>query len=146
MAGSVKPVPDGYRTITPYLTVKGVANLVQFLKQAFDATIIEHMTAPDGTIRHAEARIGDSVVMMGEAGGEWTPRPGTLYMYVQDVDAVYRKAIQAGAVSVREPANQFYGDRSGGVRDASGNEWWIATHVEDVSKEELTKRARAAGR
>jgi uncharacterized glyoxalase superfamily protein PhnB len=144
MTGKAKPIPDGYHTVTPYLTVKGVSNLIDFLKRAFDATITEQMTAPDGTVRHAEARIGDSIVMLGEAGGEWTPKPATLYMYVQDVDSVYRRAIQAGAVSVREPANQFYGDRSGGVRDASGNEWWIATHIEDVSKEELTRRAKTA--
>jgi len=145
MAAKVKPIPDGYHTITPYLTVKGVANLIEFLKRAFNATITEHMAEPDGTVRHAEAKIGDSIVMMGEAGGQWTPKPCTLYMYVQDVDSVYRRAIEAGAVSVREPANQFYGDRSGGVRDACGNEWWIATHVEDISKEELTLRAKAAG-
>ncbi len=142
MPNTVKPIPDGYHTVTPYLTVKGVANLLDFLKQAFDATVIEHIVGDDGTVHHAEARIGDSIVMMGEASEAWQPKPGNLYLYVTDVDAVYQRAIQAGAKSVREPVNQFYGDRSGGVQDASGNQWWIATHIEDISKEELERRAK----
>ena len=145
MPAKVKPIPDGYRTVTPYLTVKGASKLIEFLTQVFDATIVEQMTDPDGTVRHAEARIGDSMIMLGEAGGQWKPMPASLYVYVTDVDAVYQRAIKAGAVSLREPANQFYGDRSGGVTDACGVQWWLATHVEDVSKEELVKRAKAAG-
>ncbi len=145
MTANVKPVPDGYRTVTPYLTVKGASKLIEFMEQVFDATIVEKMTAPDGTVRHAEARIGDSMIMLGEAGDAWKPMPACLYVYVADVDAVYLRAIKAGAVSLREPANQFYGDRSGGVTDACGIQWWIATHVEDVGKEELVKRAKAAG-
>ena len=145
MPNAVKPIPDGYHTVTPYLTVTGVANLLEFLKQAFDATVVECMKRPDGTVMHAEARIGDSIVMMGEAQGDWKPKPSNLYVYVKDVDAVYRQALRAGATSLREPANQFYGDRSGGVQDASGNQWWIATHVEDVAKDEMARRAAAAG-
>jgi len=143
MAGNVKPIPDGYHTLTPYLTVPGVSKLIDFLKQAFDAEEIERFGRPDGTVHHAEIRIGDSVVMMGEAGGEWTSKPGQLYLYVKDVDTTYRRAIQAGATSMGEPTDKFYGDRSGGVQDPSGNIWWIATHVEDVSKGELQKRATA---
>jgi len=101
------------------------------------------MAGPDGSIRHAEARIGDSMVMIGQAGGEWKPKPNTVHVYVPDVDATYKKALAAGATSTREPVTQFYGDRSAGVEDAQGNSWWIATHVEDVSPEEMEKRMAA---
>jgi len=141
---AVKPIPDGYHAVTPYLTVQGVPKLIDFLKQAFEAQEIERMTQPDGTIGHAEVRIGDSVVMMGEARDEWKPMPSGIYLYVNDTDAVYKRALQAGATSIMEPADQFYGDRSAGVKDSSGNHWWIATHKEDVSPEELKKRAQAA--
>ena len=141
---AVKPIPDGYHTVTPYLTVQGVPKLIDFLKQAFEAQEIERMAQPDGTIRHAEVRIGDSVVMMGEAGGEREPMPSSIYLYVNDTDSVYRRALQAGATSLMEPADQFYGDRSAGVKDPSGNYWWIATHKEDVPPDELKRRAEAA--
>jgi len=139
----VKPIPEGYHSVTPYLVVEGVAALIDFLKQAFDAHEIERMARPDGTIQHAEVRIGDSVVMMGETPAETESMPTTLYLYVSDTDATYARALQAGATSVREPADQFYGDRSAGVKDRSGNFWYIATHVEDVSREELARRAAA---
>ncbi len=141
---AVKPIPDGYHTVTPYLTVQRAAKLIEFLQQAFEAREIERMTQPDGTIRHAEVRIGDSVVMMSESGGEREPMPSAIYLYVNDTDAVYKRALQAGATSLMEPADQFYGDRSAGVKDLSGNYWWIATHKEDVPPEELKKRAEAA--
>ena len=146
MAGKVKPIPDGFHTITPYLTVPGVAKLIDFVKQAFDAKEIERMQRPDGTVQHAEVKIGDSIVMMGEPQGQWTARPGTLYVYVDDVDSTYRLAIDAGARSLTEPADMFYGDRNAGVEDPSGNMWWIAKHIEDVSAEELQKRAAAVKR
>jgi uncharacterized glyoxalase superfamily protein PhnB len=104
------------------------------------------MDRPDGTVQHAEVRIGDSVVMMGEPQGEVQPRPVNLYLYVEDVDAVYLRAIQAGAKSIGEPKDQFYGDRSGGVEDPSGNTWYIATHVEDVEPEEFKRRVAALAR
>ena len=141
---AVKPIPDGYHTVTPYLTVQGAAKLIDFLQQAFAAQEIERMMQPDGTIRHAEVRIGDSVVMMAEARSEQAPMPSGIYLYVNDTDAVYKRALQAGATSVMEPADQFYGDRSAGVKDPSGNHWWIATHQEDVPPAELKKRAEAA--
>ena len=141
---AVKPIPDGYHTVTPYLTVQGVPTLIEFLKQAFAAQEIERLTQPDGTIGHAEVRIGDSVVMMAEARDEHQPMPGAIYLYVNDTDAIYQRALQAGATSTMEPADQFYGDRSAGVRDPVGNQWWIATHKEDVPPEELKKRAEAA--
>ena len=143
---AVKPIPDGYHSVTPYLVVRGVDRLLGFLKQAFGAEEIERVAGPDGNIRHAEARLGDSVVMMGEASAEHTQMPACLYLYVTDTDATYRRAIEAGATSIREPADQFYGDRSGGVKDAFGNQWWIATHKEDVSREEMARRAGAAAR
>jgi len=139
----VKPIPEGYHSVTPYLVVKGVAALIDFLKQAFDAREIERMSRPDGTIQHAEVRIGDSVVMMGEATTPWEPMPTMLYLYVSDTDATYQRALKAGATSVQEPADQFYGDRTAAVKDRSGNFWYIATHVEDVSPEEMKKRAAA---
>lgn len=143
MANTVKPIPDGYHTVTPYLTVPGVANLIDFLKQAFDAKEIDRHTRPDGSVQHAEVQIGDSRVMMGEPQDQWKPKPANLYLYLDDVDAAYRRAIAAGATSLQEPADQFYGDRTGGVEDASGNQWWLATHKEDVSPEEIGKRAAA---
>lgn len=137
----VNPVPRGYHTVTPYLTVNGVARLLDFLQQAFDATVIERMDGPDGNVMHAEVRIGDSVVMMGDAGGRYPAAPSTLYLYVPDCDALYKRAIDAGATSISEPADQFYGDRHGGVTDPSGNHWYIATHIEDVPPDEMQRRA-----
>ena len=140
---AVKPIPDGYHSVTPYLTVPGVAKLLDFLKQAFEAQELHRMPRPDGTIMHAEVRIGDSLVMMGEPMGDSQPMFGSLYLYVHDVDAVYKRALQAGATSTSEPADQFYGDRSAGLKDPVGNQWWIATHKEDVPPEEIAKRAEA---
>jgi uncharacterized glyoxalase superfamily protein PhnB len=125
------------------LTVPGVTKLLAFLKRAFDAQVIGTMNRPDGTVQHAQVRIGDSIVMMGEPQGEVQAKPGNLYLYVEDVDAVYQRAIQAGAAALREPADQFYGDRSGGIRDPSGNDWYIATRIEDLSLEEIRRRAAA---
>ena len=99
------------------------------------------MAGPDGSVMHGEVRIGDSVVMMGEAWGESKPIAAALYLYVNDTDVTYRRALQAGATPLREPADQFYGDRSGGVKDPAGNQWWIATRKEDLSPEELARRA-----
>jgi PhnB protein len=141
---AVKPIPEGYHTVTPYLVVKGVDKLIQFLTQAFDAKELHRTVGPGGAIAHAEVKIGDSPVMMGEAGGPFPAMPAAIYLYVKDVDATYKRAIQAGAAAAREPANQFYGDRSGGVTDPFGNQWWIATHVEVVPPEEMKKRADEA--
>jgi PhnB protein len=143
MTTKVKPVPEGYQTVCSYLVVPGVAKLIDFTKQAFGATEVYVSRRPDGTVQHAEIKIGDSIVMMGE-GADGKNFPGMLHLYMEDVDAVYQRAIQAGAKSLRAVANQPYGDRSGGVEDAFGNQWWISTHVEDVSSEELEKRMKAA--
>ncbi len=138
----VKPIPKGYRTVTPYLVVRDVPRLIEFLQQAFGATELLRSLRPDGSVMHAEVQIGDSRVMMGEASGEWPPMPGSVHLYVVDTDALYHLALQAGATSLREPTNQFYGDRMAGVQDPVGNQWWIATRVENVSPVEAALRAK----
>jgi len=146
VTSKVKAVPERYRSVTPYLVVQGVPKLLEFLKQTFDSTELERVPRPDGTISHAEVRIGDSVVMMGEANAQSKAMATMLYVYVEDVDSVYKRALQAGAKPVRELKDEFYGDRAGGVTDPVGNQWWIATHKEDVSPEELRKRMEAQNR
>jgi PhnB protein len=132
MTTKVKYIPEGHHTVSSYLVVSGVAQLIEFAKQAFGAAEVYSSKRPDGSVQHAEVRIGDSIVMMGEGGPGGKHFPGMLHLYMEDVDAVYQRAIQAGAKSVREPADQPYGDRSGGVEDAFGNQWWISTHIKDV--------------
>ena len=138
----VKPIPDGYHALTPYVIVEGVPRLLEFLKRAFGAEEVHRTALPDGTVMHAEVRIEGSPLMMGEARGEFRPMPGSIFFYVRDADAVYRRALDAGAVSLMEPADQVHGDRYGGVKDPTGNCWWIATHIEDVSPEELERRQK----
>lgn len=142
MSTQVKPIPDGYHSVTPYLMVEGVADLIDFLKEAFEAVETERLPGPDGKVGHAEVRIGDSVLMMGE-GDRYGLMPAAIYLYVEDVDACYTRALAAGATSLMEPADQFYGDRSGGVKDPFGNLWFVATRKEDVSPEELARRVEA---
>jgi PhnB protein len=138
---SVKPIPEGYHTVTPYLLVQSAEKLINFMKNAFDAKETERYSMPDGSIGHAEVRIGDSVIMVADAqGDEYKPMAAGIHLYVEDCDVTYKLAIGAGATSVREPQDQFYGDRSAGVNDQFGNKWWIATHKEDMSKEEIIKR------
>jgi len=141
---AVKPVPESFHTVTPYLTMADAAGLLAFIKKAFGATEHYVMRGPDGAVRHGDVMIGDSHIMLGEAGGQWMPTPAQLYLYVPDCDAVYRQALAAGASSVQEPKTQFYGDRHGCVKDAWGNLWWAASHVEDVSEEEIERRAKTA--
>ncbi len=136
-----KAVPEGFHSVTPNLVVHGADKVLNFLEKAFDAKQIHNMMGPDGTVMHAEVKIGDSVVMMGEAMGNRQPMPTSLYLYVSDADAVYNRALQAGATSTMEIANQFWGDRVGGVKDPAGNHWMIATHKEDVPPDEMRKRA-----
>ncbi len=139
---AVKPVPDGFHTVTPYLVVKDVAELLEFLDAAFDGQEMERTQNGAGRVMHAEMRIGDSVIMMGEPMEGHPPRPAMFYVYVPDCDAAYQRALRAGGMSVSLPATQFYGDRNASVRDPAGNTWWVATHVEDVPSEELVRRAR----
>ncbi|MGE5647704.1 MAG: VOC family protein [Acidobacteriota bacterium] len=140
---AVKPIPEGFHTVTPYLFVSGAAKLIDFMKQAFGAKEVERMPTPDGAIMHAQVKIGDSIIMLGDARDQWAPMPTSLYLYVNDTDAVYKRALQAGGTSLREPADEFYGDRSAGVKDPTGNMWWLATHIEDVAPDELRRRAEA---
>jgi PhnB protein len=139
---AVKPIPDGYHTVTPYLTLDDPGPVIEFLKKAFDAQETFAMRDPRGRVQHAEVRVGNSMVMLGGAREQWQARPGNFYLYVEDVDAVYKKAIAAGGKLLSEPADQFYGDRHGGVTDPQGNNWWIATHIEDVPAAELEHRAK----
>lgn len=138
---SVKPIPEGYHTITPYLSVKNVKQLIEFLQKAFNAEVKDTLQTDDGIIRNAEVLVGTSMIMLGEAPENFH-MPIMLYMYVDDIDATFNQAIVAGAKEIMPPTNQFYGDRSGAVEDASGNQWWIASRIENVSKEELLKRAQ----
>ena len=135
-----KPIPDGFHTVTPYLVIKGAAPLIEFMKKAFDAKEIYLSKRPDGTIMHATMQVGDSMIMLADATDQYPEMPSTLYLYVPDTDAVYKKAMAAGATSIMEPADQFYGDRNAGVKDATGTQWWIGTHIEDVSEEEMQER------
>ena len=143
---AVKPVPDTYHTVTPYLVVKGARQLVDFITRAFGAKQAYVMEMPDGNIAHGDFVIGDSHVMLGEAAGPWPPQATSLYLYVPDCDGTYKQALATGGASVQEPKTQFYGDRHGAVKDPCGNTWWIATHVEDVPPEELERRAAEAAR
>ena len=140
----VSPIPAGYHTVTPYLIVVGAERLIDFMKRAFDAEEIYRIARPDGTLGHCQMRIGDSMVELAEGNEQWKPKTCVLHLYVPDTDALYRRAIAAGATSLFEPADMFYGDRSGGVVDPCGNDWYIATRVEEVSKEEIERRAKAA--
>lgn len=147
MAAPVKPIPKGFHTVTPYVVADGAERVIRFAKSAFQASLAyEPLMRPDGKVAHAELRIGDSTMMLSDASERAPAAPVMLYVYVPDVDAVYRSALQAGAMSFMQPALQFYGDRSGGVVDPAGNRWFIGTHVEDVSPTELKKRAAAAFR
>ena len=138
----VEPVPDGYHTVTPYLAVRRAGELLAFLKRAFDAETVECIEM-GGAVHHAEVRIGDSMVMMGECPEDADPQPTSLYLYVDDADAWFQRAVEAGAEVIMEPADQFYGDRHGAVKDPCGNSWYIATHIEDVSPEEIARRRAA---
>lgn len=152
MAG--KPIPDGYHSVTPYLIVKGAGRAIEFYKQAFGATEIMRFAGPNNTVMHAEIKIGDSVIMLADeqgtpGGAEYrSPQsiggsPVSLMIYVPEVDKTFRQAISLGSQSKREVENQFYGDRSGNLVDPFGHIWTIATHVEDVSPEELKRRMAA---
>ena len=140
----VQPIPDTYGSVTPYLVVEEAEGLMKFLQDTFGATVRggDVMRGPDGKIGHAEVEIGDSIVMLADVPPEGEATRAMLNVYVEDCDATYKKALAAGAESVRELEDQFYGDRSGGVRDKWGNQYYISTHVEDVSPEEMERRMK----
>jgi PhnB protein len=143
MNNKPNPVPEGYQSIIPYFAVAEPGALLEFIQAAFAAEPGMTMRSADGGIQHAEARIGDCVLMMGRSPSS---RPNTTYMYVHDVDAVYRRAMAApgAAKSLRVPTDEWYGDRSAGIEDSQGNQWWLASHIEDLSAEELEARAMKA--
>jgi PhnB protein len=149
---ATKPVPEGYRTATPYLIVKGAADAIEFYKHTFGATEMLRMADSQGRVGHAEIKIGDSVIMLADEHPSMGYRgPRTLggssvsiLLYLEEVDRVFERAVRAGGRALRPVADQFYGDRSGTLEDPFGHVWTVATHVEDVSPEEMKRRAEAA--
>ena len=140
----VKPIPDGYPAVIPYLMVRDAARFIEFLSTVFAARVTEQLKRPDGKIGHTEVRVGDSMIMLSEEADGHPATPVMLHFYVEDVDAVFDRAVRAGGTVVAKPEKQFYGDRSGGVKEPCGNTIWIATHVEDVPPDELQRRAATA--
>ena len=149
---SVKPIPEGYHSITPYLIIKGAGEAIDFYKKAFGATELFRFPAPDGKVGHAEIKIGDSPIMLADEypdmgykgpqslGGS----PVSLMIYVEDVDSVFNRAVDAGATVKEAVTDKFYGDRIGSLVDPFGHVWHVSTHKEDVSMEEMERRAKAA--
>jgi PhnB protein len=141
-AMAVKPIPQGYRTVTPYLIVPDADRLIEFLKAAFGAQeAFPPMRHTDGKIMHADVKIGDSHVMLAEGSDQYPATETHIHLYMKDVDKVHQRATAAGGTSTRDPEDMFYGDRTGSVRDFAGNTWHIATHKEDVEPQELQRRA-----
>jgi len=152
MTSKVRPIPEGYHSVTPYLIIKNAADAIEFYKKAFGATELFRMDQPDGKIGHAEIKIGDSPIMLSDEFPEMGHRgpqslggsPVSIMLYVEDVDAVVNRATTAGAKLDRPVEDKFYGDRAGSLTDPFGHIWHIGTHKEDVSPEEMEKRAAAA--
>jgi PhnB protein len=149
---ATQPIPEGYHTVTPYLAVEDATEAIEYYTKAFDAKERVRMETPDGKVGHAELEIGDSIVMLSDPFPQASTKPPndlgattvSVFMYVEDVDAVVKKAVDAGAMVTMEVADQFWGDRFGSVKDPFGHLWSIATHVEDVPPEEMAERAKAA--
>jgi PhnB protein len=140
---STNYIPADCHAVTPYLLVADASRFIEFLQQAFGGVERERITRPSGTVLHAQVRIADSLLMIGEPQPPWKPLPVMLYHYVPDCDATYKQALAAGATSVVEPADMFYGDRHACVKDVAGNHWWIATHKEELTPEEIQRRTTA---
>lgn len=143
MANKVNPIPEGFRTVTPYLVINDGARAIEFYKKAFGAKEIMRMPGPDGGISHAEIKIGDSIIMMGSAPKAHQPQgesPVNIFLYLDDVDTTFKNALSAGAKELQPLANQPWGDRYGRVTDPFGHVWALATHVENVSPEEMSRR------
>ncbi|HTD88379.1 MAG TPA: VOC family protein [Candidatus Binatia bacterium] len=147
----VKPIPEGHRTVTPYMAIKNGVKALEFYKKAFGATEVYKLVMPDGRLGHAEIRIGDSIIMMSDEFPEYGGKspetlggtPVNIHLYVDDVDGFFKKAVAAGAKERKAVKDQFYGDRSGQLEDPFGHLWWVATHKEDVSPKEMQKRVQA---
>jgi uncharacterized glyoxalase superfamily protein PhnB len=149
MAQKVQPIPEGFHTLTAYLLVADAEKEIEFARAAFNAREMHVSKLPDGSIMHATLKIGTSMLMLGQVQGDMKPVHSMLYMYVENVDAAHRKAVAGGGKSLQEPADQFWGDRAGAVSSPNGINWWIGTHIADVSEDELqahtAKQAGAAG-
>jgi PhnB protein len=149
---AVKPIPEGYHSVTPYLAVDDASAAIEFYKQAFGATERMRMPAPNGKIGHAEVEIGDSLIMLSDPFPQSTTRPpkelgGTtsgVFLYVEDVDAAFQQVVAAGGTAAMEPADMFWGDRFGSVLEPFGHHWSLATHKEDLTEEEIAERGQAA--
>ncbi|NOT73989.1 MAG: VOC family protein [Cyclobacteriaceae bacterium] len=141
---AVSAIPKGFHTVTPFLVINDAPKVIEFIKKAFDGTEDFKLMTDDNQVMHCSMRIGDSNIMIADAMDSMPEQRAMLFLYVDDVDRVYKKAIAAKGESVRDVRNEFYGDRAGAVKDPSGLTWWIATHVEDVSDEELRKRSKEA--
>ncbi len=149
---AVKPIPDGYHSVTPYLIIRGAADAIEFYQKAFGAKELFRFPTPDGKIGHAEIKIGDSPIMLADeypSMGYNSPQalggsPVSLMIYVEDVDTVFNQAVAAGATVKEAVSDKFYGDRIGSLTDPFGHVWHVSTHKEDVSVEEMQKRAQAA--
>ena len=139
----VRPIPEGYHTITPCISVRDAARQIEFLEKAFDAKLLEKHLHPSGKVAHAVVQVGDSRIMLSDENAEFPATPTLFVLWSEKTDELYKRALAVGATSVREPADMFYGDRTGGVKDMNGNQWWLSTHVEDVAPEELARRAKA---
>ena len=137
---SIKPIPEGFHAITPYLFAQGASRLIEFITVAFDGELRVREARPDGTIMHATMQIGDSMLMLADPTPEFGPMPASIYLYVHDSDAVYHSALNAGGVSVFPIMTLPSGERYGGIKDPCGNIWWVATHVEDVPPDEQQRR------
>jgi PhnB protein len=154
MTMNVKPIPEGYHSVTPYLIVSGASDAIAFYKKALGAQEVMRLADPGGKVHHAEIKIGDSRIMLADEHPEiqaLSPKtvggsPVSIHLYVEDVDAAVERAVAAGAKLVRPVADQFYGDRVGGIEDPFGYRWFIATHKEDVTTDEIRRRAAAQGR
>ena len=143
---SVQPIPEGFSAVSPYLAVANVRSTIEFLKKAFDAEELSLHAMPDGRIMNAILKIRGCTVFFGEVTEANKAWPAMLYMYVADVDAAFKKAVNAGGKTVMEPQDMYYGERSGAVEDPSGNQWWMASHIEEMSDEELIRRAVEKGK
>src|ERR1700758_1092760 len=153
MSAEVKPIPEGYHSVTPYLILSGAGDAIAFYRKALGAEEVMRLAAPGGTVHHAEIAIGDSRVMLADEHPEieaLSPKtiggsPVTMHVYVEDVDAAVERAVKAGAKLIRPVADQFYGDRTGGIEDPFGYRWYMATHKEDLTMDEIRRRAAAQG-
>jgi PhnB protein len=143
MPKKVRPIPKGYHAVSPTLTQDDAAQTIEFCKKAFGAKVLMRMQGPGGKIMHAEVLIGDSIVMLNDVIQE-PAQPANLFLYVENVDKTFARAIKAGATALMPPQDMFWGDRFGRVQDPSGNRWGVATHREDVTPKEMKKRAAAA--